>query len=142
MYNILVVEDEYLSREGIKSIIKENFENVVKIFEAENGIEAKSIIDKNHLDIILLDINIPGINGIDLCKYIKSKYMNQNIIVITAYDDLSIKNKMIDFNINKYLVKPVRPYKLIEVLKSILPKQNNENQSVDNISSNSYVKDI
>ncbi|MGL5694258.1 MAG: response regulator, partial [Peptostreptococcaceae bacterium] len=94
MYNILVVEDEYLSREGIKSIIKENFENSVELFEAENGIKAKNIIDENNIDAILLDVNIPGINGIDLCKYIKSKSINQKIIVITAYDDLCIKNKM------------------------------------------------
>ena len=61
MFNILVVDDEYLSREGIKSIIQEELEEDVKVLEAANGIEARKIVDEQNLDVILLDINIPSI---------------------------------------------------------------------------------
>lgn len=156
MYKILIVEDEFLSREGIKSIIKENLEYKIEILEAQNGIEAKQIIDTHDLDTILLDINIPGIDGIDLCRYIKSKYLECNIIVITAYDDLLIKNKIIDLNVNKYLVKPVRPNNLTYILKKIINKSNkisivrmekdNSNKSnvnkLDEGSYNVYIKEI
>ena len=58
MFNILVVDDEYLSREGIKSIIQEELEEDVKVLEAANGIEARKIVDEQNLDVILLDINL------------------------------------------------------------------------------------
>ena len=150
MYNILIVDDEYLSREGIKSVIKEEFKSNINIKEAKNGIDAREIIDKCNLDLILLDINIPGINGIDLCRYIKSKFNKISIIITTAYDDLYIKDKVIDIGVNKYLVKPIRPQKIIESLKYILTdttckiKYGNVFDSIrtnDN-SSNSYVKEI
>lgn len=146
MINILVVDDEYLSREGIKSIIQEELEEDVNVLEAENGIDARKIIDKCNLDVILLDINIPGINGIDLCRYTKSKYTDIYIIVTTAYDDLSIKNKMMNLNVNKYLIKPIRPQKIADSLKKILNKNNKTyinklKAPVLNNLSNNYVKD-
>ncbi|MDU4936635.1 MAG: response regulator, partial [Peptostreptococcaceae bacterium] len=124
MFNILVVDDEYLSREGIKSIIQEELEEDVKVLEAANGIEARKIVDEQNLDVILLDINIPGINGIDLCRYIKLKYTDIYIIVTTAYDDLETKNKLMNLNVNKYLEKPIRPQKIVDSLKKILNKNN------------------
>ena len=124
MFNILVVDDEYLSREGIKSIIQEELEEDVKVLEAANGLEARKIVDEQNLDVILLDINIPGINGIDLCRYIKLKYTDIYIIVTTAYDDLETKNKLMNLNVNKYLEKPIRPQKIVDSLKKILNKNN------------------
>lgn len=120
MHKILVVDDEYLSREAIKLVVKEELKDEVEVLEATNGIEAKHILDNYSLDIILLDINIPGINGVDLCKYIKAKFSNISIIVITAYDDLDIKNKIMDFNIEKYFIKPVRPQYIISSLNKII----------------------
>lgn len=132
MFNILVVDDEYLSREGIKSIIQEELKEDVKILEASNGIEARKIIDEQNLDAILLDINIPGINGIDLCRYIKLKYIDIYIIVTTAYDDLDIKNKLMNLNVNKYLEKPIRPQKIVDSLKKI----SNKNNKISNLKYN------
>ncbi|MBC5997912.1 response regulator [Romboutsia ilealis] len=126
MFNILVVDDEYLSRKGVKSIIQEELEEDIKVLEASNGIEARKIVDEQNLDVILLDINIPGINGIDLCRYIKSKYADIHIIVTTAYDDLATKNKIMNLNISKYLEKPIRPQKIVDSLKKIL-NINNKN---------------
>ncbi|SCI25541.1 MULTISPECIES: response regulator [unclassified Romboutsia] len=149
MYNILIVDDEYLSREGIKSIIKEEFKNNINIKEAINGIDARAIIDKFDLDLILLDINIPGINGIDLCRYIKSKFNKINIIITTAYDDLHIKDRVLDIGVNKYLVKPIRPQKIIESLKYILTDKTSKIKYSDVLDSirtkdnpsNNYVKE-
>lgn len=126
MHKILVVDDEYLSREAIKLVVKEELKDEVEVLEAANGIEAKHILDNYSLDIILLDINIPGINGVDLCKYIKAKFPNISIIVITAYDDLDIKNKIMDFNIEKYFIKPVRPQYIINSLNKIIYKYKKE----------------
>ena len=124
MYNILVVDDEYFSREGLKSIIKEELKENVQVLEAENGIDAKKIVNEYDIDIIFLDLNIPGINGINLCRYIKSKIIDSNIVVTTACDDLSIKNTVIDLNINKYFVKPVRPQKIRSIIRKILNNKN------------------
>ena len=126
MHSILIVDDEYLSREGMKLIIQEKINQDIKILEAKNGIEARNIVNNNELDIILLDINIPGLNGIDLCRYVKSNFSDIDIIVTTAYDDINIKNKMVDLNVSQYFIKPIRPEKIIRSLKSILNKYKKE----------------
>ena len=141
MYRILVVDDEYLSREVMKLTIKDCMNVDYEILEAKDGKKAKYIIENYDLDLVILDLSIPGISGIDLCRYIKTKLPNLKIIATTIHDDLEIKNNILKLNISKYLIKPIRPSKITTVIKSILNKKEENKYDTYDISNN-YIKFI
>ncbi len=120
---ILIVEDEI----DIQNIIAFNLESVgYYVIRSENGIDAWNKIEKNLPDAILLDIMIPGINGIDLCKKIK-KYYNVPIIMVTAKDDEVDAVLGLEMGADDYIRKPFSPKELIARLRAVLRRhQKNE----------------
>ena len=73
MYKVLVIEDEELERTSIKIFLEENIPEIEIVGEAKSGYEALEIIDKNDINLLLVDINIPGIDGIEVIKYARKK---------------------------------------------------------------------
>ena len=100
MINVLIVDDETLARENIKSLLK-NQSDIKNIFEAENGTQALTIAELQQVDIIFLDIQMPGQSGIELAEKLPSKSV---IIFATAYNQHAIT--AFDLNAIDYLLKP------------------------------------
>ena len=141
MYNILIVEDEYLSRYVMSLIIYEEFKNNVNIIQAEDGIKAKGIIDREKIDLGIIDMNIPGIKGIEICKYLRKKYNDIPIIITTGDYDGIQSEKILRLNINEYLVKPIELPHIIKLLKKYIKLEIKENKDIV-ISENNYLKNI
>ncbi|EQB39259.1 transcriptional regulator [Sulfurimonas hongkongensis] len=100
---ILVVEDD----EKIASFVKKGLqEESYSVDVTENGYEAIYMIETNHYDIVLLDLMIQGLNGMDVCKNIRAKNIAVPIIMLTARDELKDKIKGLDMGANDYLTKP------------------------------------
>ncbi|MCK9473474.1 response regulator transcription factor [Sulfurimonas sp.] len=100
---ILVVEDD----EKIASFIKKGLqEESYSVDVTENGYEAIYMIEMNHYDIVLLDLMIQGLGGMDVCKNIRAKNITVPIIMLTARDTLKDKVKGLDSGANDYLTKP------------------------------------
>lgn len=117
MCKILIVEDEEIEKIALKQILLENVSNVEIVGEAGNGYEAIKIIDKTKIDLVFMDINIPGIDGLQVVKYIKNKYPEIIVIIITAYDEFEIAHKAIKLKVDDYLLKPVKPALIVETLE-------------------------
>ncbi|MDD4781305.1 MAG: response regulator, partial [Tissierellia bacterium] len=131
MCKILIVEDEEIEKIALKQILIENVNNVEIVGEAGNGYEAIRIIDKKEIDLVFMDINIPGIDGLQVVKYIKNKHPEIIIIIITAYDEFEIAHKAIKLKVNDYLLKPVKPTLIVETLEQYfydVEENNNMNQ--------------
>lgn len=119
MYKILIVEDEELERTSLKIFLEENLSNVEIVGEAKSGYEAIEIIDKEEINLILVDINIPGIDGLEVIKYAREKLEpSVAIIVTTAYDDFEIAHTAIKLKVNDFLLKPIRKEVLIEAVQA------------------------
>ena len=111
---VLVVDDDPINRKLIVRILaKKGFESL----EAGNGVEAFSILEKNDVDIILLDIVMPVMDGIEFLKEIKSKpsYLNLPIIILTTDDSKKIEAKSL--GANDIIIKPVSPVTLLETIE-------------------------
>jgi DNA-binding response OmpR family regulator len=103
MMRILIVEDD----EKIASFIKKGLqEESYSVDATENGYEAIYMIETNHYDIVLLDLMIQGLSGMDVCKNIRAKNIAVPIIMLTAKDELKDKIKGLDSGANDYLTKP------------------------------------
>ena len=111
---ILYVEDEKSLRENMATSLNRLFKNTLI---AEDGQEAFELFKKNEIDIILKDINMPNVSGIELIKEVKlNSKETPNIIVLTAYNENSHLMELINLNVDAFMLKPVDKDNLIEVL--------------------------
>lgn len=114
--NILVVEDDLPSRVFISTILKGYFQN---IFMAENGQEGLEVFKEHSPDIIVSDIGMPVMNGLDMARYIRRINPRVPIILTTAFDNKSVLLEAIELGINSYIIKPVQKEQMITVLENV-----------------------
>ena len=120
MYTIMVVEDEKRLREiVVKYFQAEGF----KVLEAVNGKEAVSLIKITPVDIILMDVMMPEINGFEACKQIRA-FSDALIIMLTARDDDEDKIKGFDCGADEYVTKPFSPKVLVARVNALLKRLN------------------
>ena len=97
---VLVVDDEYLARQSIKMMLEKQH-GVGDVFEAENGSEALKVFDAHHPDIVFLDIEMPGMSGIELAKKLNK---DCHVVFATAYNEFAVT--AFELNAVDYLLKP------------------------------------
>ena len=119
MYRILIVEDEELERTSMKIFLEENLPDVEIVGEAKSGYEAVEMIGNCDINLILVDINIPGIDGMEVIKYARKKLPQAVIIITTAYDDFNIAHKAIKLKVDDFLLKPIRKEVLLDSVKAL-----------------------
>ncbi len=118
MYKILIVEDEELERTSMKIFLEENLMDAEIVGEARSGLEAIDILDQKDVNLMLVDINIPGVDGLEVIKYARRKFPKAVIIITTAYDDFRIAHQAIKLKVDDFLLKPIRKNTLIDSVKS------------------------
>ena len=112
-FTILYVEDE----EDVRRNAVEYLQRICKkVLEAKDGKEAIGIWQAHHPDIIITDINMRKLNGIDMARYIRSKDTDTQIIIATAHTDTEYLMQAVELQLVKYLVKPITKEKLITAL--------------------------
>lgn len=121
MAKVLIVEDEEIERIVLRKIILDHFHDDIELVaEAATGTDAIAKINEQPFDLVILDINIPGINGLDVCETLKTKYPNARVVITTAYSKFEFAFRAIKIKVNDYLLKPVRPQKIIDCVSALL----------------------
>ncbi len=115
---ILMVEDHKLMRVGLKSIF-EDYEDLDVVAEAENGVDAVKLAKELKPDVILMDIGLPELDGIQATKKIKEFDKNTKIIILTSHTDENEVNTAIEAGANAYALKDIKTEYLIMVLRSV-----------------------
>lgn len=118
-YKILVVEDNKINQVVTKKLLENNH---FKCEIVDDGYAALDLIDKVKFDAILMDINMPIINGFDTSKLIRKKGILIPIIAVTAFDKQDIEDKIVDAQIDEVIVKPFDSHKLFETIKRLVDK--------------------
>src|SRR6056297_3032036 len=138
MKKILLVEDEEIERNALKMIIQESGLSVKIIGVASNSVEALKLLAQNSVDLVFMDIKIPGKSGLELSKIIKRDYPSCSIVITTAHDEFELAHKAIKLHVDDYLLKPIRRNKIVESIKKYcLEKSNSDfekcNEYIDSI---------
>lgn len=103
MRKVLVVDDQY----GIRILLKEILEkDGYTMYQAANGMQALTIIKQHDLDLVLLDVKLPGMNGFDILKQVKGKYPQVKVIMMTAYEELNLMKEAKEIGAFAYFTKP------------------------------------
>ena len=117
--NVLFVEDDQLLREVSASLFTSFFNSVTTAADGKEGYEMyQDYYEKNNefYDIVISDIKMPNMNGIEMCTEIKKLHFEQAIIFITAYDEVEYLHEAIELSVNGFLNKPIK----LEQLKKVL----------------------
>lgn len=134
MYSVLIADDESLARSVIKTIISKNICGLEVVGEAENGRQAIEMNRTLKPDIIIMDIKMPGINGIDASKDILVEFPNVSILILTAYDNFDYIKRALDLGVKGYILKPVKEDELVLKVNKVISE-------FDDIINNSGVKE-
>lgn len=119
---LLIVDDHRVLVEGLNKLF-ENSDTVEVIGVAFSGKECRSAMQKRLPDVILLDINLPDVSGIDLCKEIKTDNPDIKIVALSSFNEYTIVRRMIENGASGYVVKNAMPE---EIMMSVEMVANNE----------------
>lgn len=122
MWKLVIADDEPKIRRGIENILNWSEFGIEIVGQAEDGEIALEIIKENRPDIILLDINMPFLNGLDLLQKLKEIGNNGIVIIISGYDDFSYAQKALQFNVFDYILKPVSKKNIEEIIIKVTNK--------------------
>ena len=120
---ILIADDEKISREGIRDCIDWPKYDMEAVYCAKDGKEALDYILKHPIDVLITDIRMPVMDGLDLIRQVHRKNIDISVIIISGYDDFSYAQKAIQFGVSEYLLKPFSFEELINALNSISKKR-------------------
>lgn len=131
MYQILIADDEPIERAVLYRTIKKYYKDQLEVIQAENGRRAVELFEENNCHIALLDIEMPGISGLEAARLIREKNKNCSIIFLTAYDDFNYAKKAISVRVLDYLLKPSSDEELIAVLDEAIHLAENYEKITD-----------
>lgn len=118
MYRVLVVDDEKIEREGIKFLLSRE-EGEFEISEASNGRQALEILRNEEIDLLLTDIKMPHMDGLELAKKAKEEKEELQIVIFSGYNDFSFAQEAIRYGVKEYVLKPVDPDIFSETLEKV-----------------------
>ncbi|MEO9805939.1 MAG: response regulator transcription factor [Reichenbachiella sp.] len=116
--NILLVDDHKIMRDGIKAIITESGEYTV-VAEASDGVEALDFLAENDIDIIVMDINMPNLDGVECTRAIKKRSAETKVLAMSMYVDEQHIVNMLKAGANGYISKDAGKKVLLEALEAI-----------------------
>lgn len=117
MYKLLVVDDEKWVRQGLSLTIDWMAEGIELIGEAEDGEEALQRIETDSPDIIITDIKMPRMDGLDLIKALRNQQKKVCVIIISGYNDFEYAQKALKYGAYDYVLKPIEETALLEVVR-------------------------
>jgi two-component system invasion response regulator UvrY len=118
MIRVLVADDHAIVRHGLKQLIAETTDMVV-VGEADSGLEALRAIRANDLDVVLMDIAMPGKNGIETLKQIHSEWPNLPVVILSMYPEDQYAVRLIKAGAAGYLTKESAPEQLVAALRAV-----------------------
>ena len=132
MYKVMLADDENLILKGLENIIEWEELGLEIVNKASNGQEAIEMFKENPVDIVVTDINMPQVTGLELLKELKSINSDVKFIILSGYDDFSYAKKSIELGVENYILKPIDEEELEKTLISTINKidlERKENKS-------------
>ena len=121
MIKLMIVDDEQIVREGIKFILEKEFKESIKIVAmAKTGREAIESFEECRPQIVLMDIQMPGINGIDAIEAIKSQNKKVKVVIVSAYEQFEYAKSAVKLGVDDYILKPINKQRFTEIINKLI----------------------
>lgn len=119
MKRMLIVDDERIEREGIKMLLK-SMGQELDILEANNGKQALQILGERDVDLLLTDIKMPFMSGLDLAKQVREMGKDMQIAIFSGFGEFTYAQEAIKYDVTDYILKPVKPQELKKTIERML----------------------
>ncbi|KIL39439.1 hypothetical protein SD70_19880 [Gordoniibacillus kamchatkensis] len=119
MYRLMIVDDEPLTREYLKRYFQSCGGDWEVAAEAMDGSEAWELLQSRPVDVVITDIKMPVMNGLDLCKLVSERYPHMKLVILSGYDEFSFAREAIQYGVHDYLLKPIVKENLDETVRRI-----------------------
>ncbi|MBQ8799453.1 MAG: response regulator transcription factor [Lachnospiraceae bacterium] len=123
MINILLVDDHSMIREGLKQLLE--LDGDIKVIgEAGNGEDCLEMIERLHPDVVLLDINMPQMNGLEVLEHLRKTGNKQKVLILTIHNEVEYLMRAVDIGVSGYLLKDSESAVLKEAIYAIMNGEN------------------
>ena len=129
MYKVLLVDDEALIREAISENIMWEEMGFSFMGACENGKQAMEMIEKEQPDLLLTDINMPFVDGMELTKFVYENYPDTKVIIISGFDEFEYAKCAVKYQVLEYILKPITPMEFTETLQRVKEMFDEKRQS-------------
>lgn len=126
MIKIIIVDDEAIERKALQKIIERGIEGIEVVGNAENGSRAVQLARELEPDLILMDIKMPGLSGLEAIKKIKEQQPMIKYVMVTAYDTFEYARQALQLGVKDYLVKPSKAQAIVEIIQKVVTEIENE----------------
>ncbi len=120
MYSLIIADDEAIECRGLEMRIQNHFPNIELLPSALNGIDFLKSVEKYRPDIAIVDINMPGLTGLEALKILRLKSFSMKIIINTAYNDFEYIQEALTLGASGYLLKPIEHQNFIDTLNRVI----------------------
>ncbi len=121
--NVMIADDHSLIREGLKQLLE--FDGTIKVLcEASNGVECLDKLHIYHPDVLLLDINMPEMNGIEVLKKMKEDQSQVKVLILTVHNETDYLMKAVDIGVDGYILKDSESQELKKAIKAVKDGEN------------------
>ena len=133
-YTVLIVDDEAIERKAIRMTLESSHLPLSLTYEASSGREMLETVKNHSIDIIILDINMPGLSGLQALEMLRAEGKDTKVIISTAYDEFNFAVKALQSGAVDFLVKPVEDETLIESVKKSMERLDEEKAKEEKLS--------
>lgn len=141
---VLIVDDEQIVRDGLQKRLREMFPGRLELYGAENGTNALALIRRVQPQVVLTDICMPDMDGLELVRAVRGSGLQTHFIIISGHDDFRYARQAIRYNVTDFLVKPIDEADLFQNFNTLLEKADLEHQKMqsldDRLRLNRYLK--
>lgn len=137
---VYLADDHNVVRKSMLRLLS-TFETVEIVKEASNGKELLKLIEEDHPDAVILDVEMPVMGGIEAAKIIANKYPSVKILVLTMHNEAVFVNKLLDIGVHGFLSKSAEPEELEIALLSVVEKDYYKNESVKKAIESEYIRE-
>ena len=136
---VYLAEDHHVVRKGMQRLLN-SFERVDVVKDAANGKELLELIEEDHPDAVILDVEMPVMGGIEVAKIIADRYPAVKMLVLTMHNEAVFINKLMDIGVHGFLSKSAEPLEVEKALESIVEKDFYRNEITNRALSRPTVK--
>jgi DNA-binding NarL/FixJ family response regulator len=140
-YKILIADDHAMVRDGVKNLIRQN-KDLIVIGEAKSGNETLELYEQLQPDLLILDISMPDMNGMEVSRAILAKNPSANIVILSMYEDEDYISRCLEYGVKGYVVKNESGGELDYAIKSVLQGKNYFSRQAQDVIFKKYSQNV
>ena len=133
-YSVIVVDDERIIREGLKSFIDKKVEGFYVKDCFEDGSDALDFLENNIVDVVLTDLKMAVVSGLEVAEYIHSHVSNTIVVILSGYGEFEYAQRAMLYGVNRYLLKPAANDEILKTFSEIREELNRRKETTQNLS--------